>query len=245
MRTSSFRKLFAIVMIMLSVLVVSWEYSKADAPLSVHGGEAAPIPEQSIRLRILADSDAPADQMLKREVRDAVVARINDWAAEPRTLEEAREYIRAALPELERLARSIAAEAGFDYDIKAELGVVPFPTKVYGGRLYPAGEYEALRITIGRGLGQNWWCVLFPPLCFVDVVSGEAPRTSGVMAVSAALSGAEADAPAAEPEDGGTEEAGVAAAAVVAEKEGPEVEYRFFLLEVIASALETIRGWLA
>ena len=214
-------------MLMLAVLVASWEYGKADAPLSFPGEEAGGpgIPEQSIRLRILANSDAPADQLLKRQVRDAVVDWIGEWAARPRTLEEARGHIRAALPELERLVRSIAAEAGFSYDVKAELGVVPFPTKVYGGRLYPAGEYEALRITIGRGLGQNWWCVLFPPLCFVDIVSGEAPAAAGAAAVSAAET--------ADSAGGGDSEA------------EPHVEYRFFLLEVIASVLDLFRGWLA
>jgi len=202
----------------LSALAAARDGVRADAPLA--DGDswgAGAIPQHSIRLRILADSDAPADQALKHRVRDAVAARIGEWAARPRSLEEARAYIRAALPELEQLARSVAEEEGFAYDIKAEFGVVPFPTKVYGGRLYPAGEYEAVLITIGRGLGSNWWCVLFPPPCFVDTAAAEAPRASGV----------------------------AAAAAEPASENEPKVEYRFFLLDVLASVIAAIRGWFA
>jgi len=213
-RPSSFKKSFVLILGMIMMLVASWEYSKSDAVLA-QAAESAAIPEQSIRLRILADSDAPADQALKRRVRDAIIASMNEWAQGPQTIDEARATIRERLPELEQIAADVVAEAGFDYAVKAELGKVPFPTKVYGGQVYPAGEYEALRITLGRGLGQNWWCVLFPPLCFVDVAAAETPQSAGAAAIDAEA-------------EGSTE---------------PQVEYRFFLLDLIAGAVEKVRGW--
>lgn len=192
------------------MLVASWETSKADAVLMQSAAEAGLIPQESIRLRILADSDSPADQALKRRVRDAVIESMNGWVTGPQTLDQARATVAAHLPEIERMAAQMVRDAGFRYDVQVELGMVPFPAKVYGGKLYPAGDYEALRITLGRGLGQNWWCVLFPPLCFVDIASGETPEDEGQEMVA---------------------------------EESPQVEYRFFLVDLIADAVETVRSW--
>ncbi|TLS50643.1 stage II sporulation protein R [Paenibacillus antri] len=231
-------KSFVLVVGMVMMLVASWEYSKADPVLAeAQAISDSTIPAESIRLRILADSDAPADQALKRRVRDAVIASMNEWATGPQTIEEARETIRERLPEIERLTADMAAEAGFAYSAKAELGLVPFPTKVYDGKLYPAGDYEALRITIGRGLGQNWWCVLFPPLCFVDVASGETPNAAGVSTVMAASAVVSADKAGA-----GGDAAADDADAANGEDEA-KVEYRFFLLELISDLVNAVRGW--
>ncbi len=168
-RTHLFSTKFIVYLITcLSVLVASWESSinhKAFASES--------IPSESIRLRILANSDMPADQLLKRDIRDRIVASMNEWVKGPETLEEARVIVGAQLPELEAQVGAMLAERGLAYPYKVELGSAPFPTKVYGSRVYPAGDYEALVVTIGTGEGQNWWCVLFPPLCFVDIVGGK------------------------------------------------------------------------
>ncbi|WP_026962840.1 stage II sporulation protein R [Alicyclobacillus herbarius] len=141
---------------------------------------AKPIPKQALRLRILANSDSAADQALKREVRDAVVVQVAQWLAQAKTPQQAEAILRQHLPEVRTLADHVVEAHGFRYDVKADIGRVPFPTKVYGNQVYPAGDYEALRITIGRGAGANWWCVLFPPLCFVDIADGDAvPNTGG------------------------------------------------------------------
>lgn len=135
------------------------------------------IPKESIRLRILANTDSDYDQQVKREIRDKVVQQVDTWVAsleDPQSLEQAREHIRTHLPELEQLVREELKNRQLRYSYKVELGVVPFPTKMYGDQVYPAGNYEALRITLGKGEGQNWWCVLFPPLCFIDADTGEA-----------------------------------------------------------------------
>ena len=85
------------------------------------------------------------------------------------------------------------ASRGLNYEYQVELGSVPFPTKLYGGTVYPAGDYEAVRIILGEGKGQNWWCVLFPPLCFIDAGTGDAlAKPSTVSAVAAEPGDAEA-----------------------------------------------------
>lgn len=157
----------------LLALLLCWEGNRTNgllytaAAASGAPNEAA-IPQESIRLRILANSDAPLDQWIKGKVRDRIVAEMEGWALQPQTIEEARTMIRTRLPELEALVGGTLQDYGFDYAYKVELGIVPFPTKLYGNRIYPAGDYEALRVSIGKAEGQNWWCVLFPPLCFVD-----------------------------------------------------------------------------
>lgn len=168
------------------MIVMSWEGQRIDA--AVAGG---PIPQESIRLRILANSDNPSDQLVKREIRDAVVAQMQAWVLElndPQSLEEARVLTRTHLPEIRQLVGEELSKRGINYTYDVDLGTVPFPTKLYGGTVYPAGEYEAVRITLGEGKGQNWWCVLFPPLCFIDAGSGDAaaqPANAEVRNISA------------------------------------------------------------
>lgn len=132
------------------------------------------IPDEALRLRILAHSDRLEDQWLKERVRDEVTGLIGDWVAEAQTIEEARSILTERLPQLNQVVDHIVREAGMNYGFQIEFGLVNFPTKLYGNKLYPAGEYEGLLITLGAGQGENWWCVLFPPLCFVDFGSGEA-----------------------------------------------------------------------
>lgn len=184
-----YRKSYGFIIMILMVLIMSWESQQMDAALAKGG-----IPEEAIRLRILANSDSPSDQLVKRIVRDEVVKAMNSWATGQQTIEEARATIKSKLPELQQIVSNVLVSRGFAYDSSAELGLVDFPTKMYGNKVYPAGQYEALLITIGEGQGQNWWCVLFPPLCFVDAVSGEASAASGpVQEAGAATVSAGAD----------------------------------------------------
>lgn len=132
------------------------------------------IPDQAIRLRILANSDQVEDQWLKRKVRDAIVQEISTWNQSPTNIVEAREMITEKLPKFQQVAEQTLAKHGSTDIVKVDFGQVPFPTKLYGEQVYPAGNYEALRVTIGKGKGDNWWCVLFPPLCFIDMSNGDA-----------------------------------------------------------------------
>jgi len=135
------------------------------------------IPKEAVRLRILANSDSDKDQALKRKVRDEVKAQIDGWVADLTSFEEARKVIQSHIPEIEKtVANTLKKEGSKDsFQVKFSKNV-KFPTKVYGNFIYPAGEYEAVLITIGEGEGANWWCVLFPPMCFLDFSSGTAVR---------------------------------------------------------------------
>ena len=126
-----------------------------------------------LRLHVIANSDSAEDQAVKLRVRDAILA-----CMEPGdTMEEAEAFVRKHGAELLAAAEDTLREAGFSYSAQLMLGTYPFPDRTYGGTLYPAGEYEALRVVLGDGAGQNWWCVLFPPLCIVteDVEALPAP----------------------------------------------------------------------
>jgi stage II sporulation protein R len=137
------------------------------------------IPEEAIRLRILANSDLDKDQNVKRLVRDEVNKEITEWVGSLTSQKEAKNVIKAGLPELQQIAEEVVASEGLDQNVQIDFGKVDFPTKLYGQYLYPAGEYEAVLITLGKGEGANWWCVLYPPLCFLDFSTGNAVRSPG------------------------------------------------------------------
>ncbi|HDX9613313.1 TPA: stage II sporulation protein R [Bacillus toyonensis] len=152
-------------------LLVQFGYMKADAKGS------SVIPKEAVRLRILANSDSDKDQALKRKVRDEVKAQIDGWVADLTSFEEARKVIQNHIPEIEKTVENTLKKEGSTESFQVKFGKnVKFPTKVYGNFIYPAGEYEAVLITIGKGEGANWWCVLFPPMCFLDFSSGTAVR---------------------------------------------------------------------
>ncbi|WP_339171985.1 stage II sporulation protein R [Anoxybacillus sp. FSL W8-1294] len=134
------------------------------------------IPNEAVRLRILANSDSPDDQALKRAVRDAVNEQITAWVSDLTSFEEAKQVIAQHVPEIEQTVARVLQEKKSDQSYKVTFGRVSFPTKIYGSYVYPAGEYDAVLITLGKGEGANWWCVLFPPLCFLDFSTGEAVR---------------------------------------------------------------------
>ncbi|HZG14999.1 MAG TPA: stage II sporulation protein R [Candidatus Bathyarchaeia archaeon] len=158
----------------LTVALMSWEGQKAEANLVDQG----PIPQQSIRLRIIANSDSIQDQWLKREVRDEIVKQMNTWVTSIEQYEDAVGLVEKRLPEMEALVEKTIRDRGFTYTAQVDFGQVPFPTKQYGSYIYPAGDYQALRVRIGEAKGQNWWCVLFPPLCFIDMSNGDAVQAS-------------------------------------------------------------------
>ena len=166
------RKYLAIIyLLLLSIGTIFSLYMPKNEAIA---NDAVVIPSDAIRLRILANSDSAEDQALKRLVRDEVNLEITKWVAELTSKEEARDVIQAGLPEIEKIAKQVVAEQNSAQEVKVEFGQVEFPTKLYGEFLYPAGEYEAILITLGDGVGANWWCVLFPPLCFLDFSNGVA-----------------------------------------------------------------------
>jgi len=135
------------------------------------------LSDNLIRLHVIANSDSEEDQALKRDVRDAVIEFMQKRLKDVTDLEQAKTIINDDIDEIEKIAAGKVREYGKAYPVKAVLGKYPFPTKAYGDIALPAGNYQALRIIIGEGIGSNWWCVLFPPLCFVDVTHGTIPES--------------------------------------------------------------------
>ena len=126
-------------------------------------------PENLLRLHVLANSNSPEDQELKLEVRDAVLKETGRLFNGVETLDEAKGILEQNLGLLERTARLILAKAGQGHQtVTARLGTFAFPARNYGQLALAAGEYQSLQVIIGEGRGQNWWCVLFPPLCLLD-----------------------------------------------------------------------------
>ena len=123
------------------------------------------LERKMIRLHVIANSDAQDDQALKLQVRDAVLAHATDLLQQSRDMVDAQRKLSLALPAIETAAREKVVAEGYDYAVAARLEQTEFPTKEYDGFSLPAGEYLALRVVIGEGAGQNWWCVVFPPLC--------------------------------------------------------------------------------
>ncbi|MGL5822838.1 MAG: stage II sporulation protein R [Sarcina sp.] len=131
------------------------------------------ISDKLIRFHVLANSDSTEDQNLKIKVRDAVIAYINPYLETSKSIENSREILKSKEEEVIKVAKKVIQNEGFDYDVTVELGKSNFPVKTYGNVTLPQGEYEAFRILIGEAKGQNWWCVMFPPLCFIDMSKGQ------------------------------------------------------------------------
>jgi len=127
-----------------------------------------------IRLHVLANSDNPEDQQLKLKVRDAVIAYLAPQLEHVTNTDDARQKVIANQDKLADIAKQVIVENGAKYSVDIQIGMFEFPVKSYGNFVLPAGKYEAVRILIGNAEGKNWWCVLFPPLCFIDITNAAA-----------------------------------------------------------------------
>lgn len=136
------------------------------------------IADSVFRLHVIANSDSNEDQELKYKVRDAVLEYMNSITIDCSSKEESIQIAKEHEDEFYKIAKQTIEENGYDYSVNIKIGNFNFPTKTYGDISLPAGNYDALRIEIGNASGQNWWCVMFPPLCFVDVSSGVVPDES-------------------------------------------------------------------
>ena len=141
------------------------------------------LAQKMIRLHVIANSDSDADQTLKLQVRDKVLDYTTGILQRAKDMEDAQTQLRDALGRIENIARREIVNRGYDYPVTAQLASTEFPLKEYDGFSLPAGEYMALRLVIGEGAGQNWWCVVYPPLCTADAT--DLPQT----AVAAGLTG--------------------------------------------------------
>ena len=136
------------------------------------------IAESVFRLHVIANSDSQEDQNLKYVVRDNLLSYMNEICKNTTNKEETIKIAKQHENDFKQIALQTIREQGFSYDVNVRIGNFKFPTKHYGDISLPAGFYDALRVEIGEAKGQNWWCVMFPPLCFVDVSSGIVPEES-------------------------------------------------------------------
>ena len=136
------------------------------------------IANSVFRLHVIANIDSKEDQNLKYIVRDKLIEYMNNIAKDCSSKEEVISIAEDNISNFENIARKTIEENGYNYNVTVEIGNFDFPTKSYGDITLPAGSYDSLRVKIGKAEGQNWWCVMFPPLCFVDVTSGVVPDES-------------------------------------------------------------------
>ncbi len=136
------------------------------------------IANSVFRLHVIANSDSDVDQNLKYIVRDDLLKYMNTLCANCTSKGEAIAIANEHLENFKEIALNTIKAQGFDYSVNVSIGNFEFPTKHYGDISLPAGYYDALKVEIGEAKGQNWWCVMFPPLCFVDASSGIVPEES-------------------------------------------------------------------
>ena len=165
-----FKKIIIIFALLILYLLISiFSYSNAVSQ---------DISNNVFRLHVIANSNSSEDQNLKYLVRDELINYMNSISSNISSKQEAINLIEKNKNVFYKIAKQIISDNGFDYDIDIEIGNFSFPTKTYGDISLPAGFYDALRIKIGNSSGQNWWCVMFPTLCFVDLDNGIVPEDS-------------------------------------------------------------------
>lgn len=163
------------------VLLGVYRYQEYKEYSAVQSRIRENIAEKIIRFHVRANSDTSLDQEIKLKVRDAVGAYLQPLLTEVSDIQEGRSVIENHLSQIEEEAERVLLAEGCQDSVKAELGVTKFPEKTYGDYTFPAGEYEALEVVIGNGEGHNWWCVMYPNLCFFnstyEVVDEEAEKS--------------------------------------------------------------------
>ena len=175
-------------------------------------GTVEKLSEKIIRFHVLANSDSNEDQELKLKVRDAVIEFVSPNLKNSKSIEESREILLALKEKVIELAEKIIKEEGYNYSVDVELAMTNFPVKTYGNITLPQGEYEAFRVLIGEAKGQNWWCVMFPPLCFIDMTKGQISYKESEKELSKVLNEEEYN--------------------LITEKEDSKIEFRFRLADL-------------
>jgi stage II sporulation protein R len=157
--------LLLITIITISTLHIYGEVSRVEKISSNYK-------DKLIRFHVLANSDSEEDQNLKLKVRDEIIKYLQPLLKKSRSIEESEKIILSENENIKRISKNIILENGYNYEVKVNLEYSQFPAKQYSNIVLPAGEYKSLRVIIGAGEGKNWWCVMFPPLCFVDENNG-------------------------------------------------------------------------
>lgn len=162
----------------ISIILILFIIYTCICAFSYANTVSSDIANSVLRLHILANSDSEEDQNLKLKVRDNVLSYMKQVSSNLSSKDEAIATLNEHLDEFKDIALTTIQDEGYDYDVNLSIGEFDFPTKNYGDISLPAGLYDALRIEIGEAKGHNWWCVMFPTLCFVDVSSGSLDEES-------------------------------------------------------------------
>lgn len=166
----SFKRVFILLLLLTLFIFVS--------ALSYVTAVSQDIKDSVFRLHVIANSDSNEDQNLKLKVRDSLLEYMDDLAKNCTSKEEVVQIAKDHQEEFKQISEKVIYDNGYSYPVSIKIGDSDFPTKTYGDISLPAGTYDALRVQIGEAKGKNWWCVMFPPLCFVDVSTGVVPDTS-------------------------------------------------------------------
>ena len=164
-------KIFLIILLLfiLYTLLSAFSYSNAVS---------SDLSNNIFRLHVIANSDSFEDQNLKLLVKDELIKYMNSICKNITTKKEAIKLAKENIDTFHNIAKKVIKENGFDYDVNIDIGNFAFPTKAYGDISLPSGFYDALKVEIGSSTGQNWWCVMFPSLCFIDISEGVVPEES-------------------------------------------------------------------
>ena len=133
------------------------------------------LADKVIRFHVVANSDTTEDQILKQRVKDEIIEYMEPMLKDSASLDETRKILNRSLPIIKQIAQNVIGDYEKNYSVYVSLDHANFPIKSYGDVIFPSGEYEACRVIIGEGKGENWWCVMYPPLCYVDAASGVVP----------------------------------------------------------------------
>ena len=157
-------KIILILIILFTIFIFTCAYSYVSA-ISDN------LYNSIFRLHVIANSDSEEDQNLKYIVRDNLITYINENCKDFSSKDDVVQYANNHIEEIKKIAENTVKQNGFNYPVTIEIGKFDFPTKSYGDISFPSGLYDALRVKIGKSAGKNWWCVMFPPLCFVDTTT--------------------------------------------------------------------------
>ena len=163
------KKIFLVIIVVLLAFGIHFIFYSQDV--------AKGLEQNLIRLHVVANSDSYEDQALKMEIRDTIVKYMGERLKDSKNISESKQIVNINMDNIKSLINKEIKSYGKNYPVEINFGRYPFPTKSYGDITLPAGNYQALNVSIGKGAGSNWWCVLFPPLCFVDVTHGTVPES--------------------------------------------------------------------
>ncbi len=164
-------KKYFIIFILLFLYVMLYSFSYANNVVS-------DLSNSLFRLHVIANSNSKEDQNLKYLVRDELISYMNTLCSNVSSKEQAIAIANEHLDDFQKVANEVISKNGFNYSAKVQIGNFAFPTKTYGDISLPSGYYDALKVELGKAEGKNWWCVMFPSLCFVDINNGIVPEES-------------------------------------------------------------------